>query len=196
MSNLGRRCSATNALNLDTVNTIRSLLFLPKKVEPANNNIVVRTPEEGASISSSYDYVILCVKALPDIYDLAGVIESVVTPQHTCILVNTTSTIGIEAHLEQRFPKNVVLSLVSAVDIVQTGASEFEHTSSTDLWVGPASKNAMIPTAIQNDMAAALAITLGTAQVNCKVSENILQQQYDRMIGYVTCLFALSLLPC
>ncbi|EZF09882.1 hypothetical protein H112_08757 [Trichophyton rubrum D6] len=160
--------------------SFKSKVFGNERFKPRH---VVRTPEEGASISSSYDYVILCVKALPDIYDLAGVIESVVTPQHTCILVNTTSTIGIEAHLEQRFPKNVVLSLVSAVDIVQTGASEFEHTSSTDLWVGPASKNAMIPTAIQNDMAAALAITLGTAQVNCKVSENILQQQYDRMIG-------------
>ncbi|EEQ30236.1 hypothetical protein McanCB56680_001233 [Microsporum canis] len=160
--------------------SFKSKLFGNERFKPRH---VVRTPEEGATISSSFDYVILCVKALPDVYDLAGVIESVVTPQHTCILVNTTSTIGIEAHLEQRFPKNVVLSLVSAVDIVQTGVSEFEHTSSTDLWVGPASKNAMIPTAIQNDMAAALAITLGTAQVNCKVSENILQQQYDRMIG-------------
>lgn len=127
--------------------------------------------------------MVLCVKALPDVYDLAGVVESVVTPQHTCILVNTTNSLGVESHLEQRFPTNVVLSLVSAVDIVQTGPSEFEHTGSTDMWVGPALKNPMIPAAIQNDMAAALSITLSTAQVNCKVSENILQQQYDRMIG-------------
>ncbi|KAK2845249.1 hypothetical protein FQN49_005909 [Arthroderma sp. PD_2] len=170
--------------------SFKSKVFGNERFKPRH---VVRTPEEGAAIEQSFDYVILCVKALPDVYDLAGVIESVVTPQHTCILVNTTSTIGIEAHLEQRFPKNVVLSLVSAVDIVQTGMSEFEHTSSTDMWVGPASKNAMIPTAIQNDMAAALAITLGTAQVNCKVSENILQQQYDRMIGPIA-FYPLSVL--
>ena len=143
----------------------------------------MRAPEEASSRENAFDYVILCVKALPDVYDLAGVIESVVTPQHTCILVNTTNTLGVESHLEQRFPTNVVLSLVSGLEITQTGASEFEHIGSTEIWVGPASKNASIPTAIQNDMALALAITLGTGQVDCKVSENIKQEQYERMIG-------------
>ena len=116
-------------------------------------------------------------------YDLASVIETVVTPQHTCILVNTTHSIGVEAHLEQRFPTNVVLSLVSGAEITQLGSSEFEHTGATDVWVGPANKNDTIPAAIQNDMAEALAMTLSTGQVECKVSNNIRQQQYDRMIG-------------
>lgn len=145
--------------------------------------IVVRSPEEASSRENAYDYVLLCVKALPDVYDLAAVIESVVTPQHTCILVNTTNTLGVEAHLEQRFPTNVVLSLVSGLEILQIGPSEFEHTGSTEIWVGPASKNASIPAAIQNDMAVALAITLGTGQVDCKVSKNIRQEQFERMIG-------------
>lgn len=145
--------------------------------------IVVRTPEEAGSTDQPFDYVILCVKALPDIYDLASVIESVVTPQHTCILVNTTNTLGVEAHLEHRFPTNVVLSLVSGIEITQTGLSEFEHAASTNTWVGPSTKNAMIPSSIQNDMAVALAITLSTGQVDCKVSDNIRQEQYERMIG-------------
>lgn len=145
---------------------------------------VVRTPEEAASRENAYDYVILCVKALPDVYDLGSVIESVVTPQHTCILVNTTNTIGVESHLEHRFPTNVVLSLVSNVNITQIGASEFEHQgSSSEIWVGPASKNPSIPAAIQNDMASALAITLSSGQVDCKVSSNIRQEQFERMIG-------------
>ena len=116
-------------------------------------------------------------------YDLAAVIESVVTPQHTCILVNTTNALGVESHLEQRFPTNVVLSLVSMAEITQLGASEFEHIGATDVWVGPANKNEAIPAAIQNDMAEALAMTLSTGQVDCKVSNNIRQQQYERMIG-------------
>ena len=144
---------------------------------------VVRNPEEASSRENAYDYVILCVKALPDVYDLAAVIESVVTPQHTCILVNTTNTLGVESHLEQRFPTNVILSLVSGVQISQTGASEFEHLGSTELWVGAANKSTSIPPAIQNDMAAALAMTLSTGQVDCKVSENIRQEQFERMIG-------------
>ena len=150
------------------------------------NTIVVRTPEEAASLSrASFDYVVLCVKALPDVYDLASVIEPVVAPQHTCILVNTTHTLGVESYLEQRFPTNVVLSLVSGAEIAQTGASEFEHSGATELWVGAANKNSSIPTSIQQDMAEALAMTLKSGMVDCEVSPNIRQQQFERMIGYV-----------
>ena len=106
-----------------------------------------------------------------------------VTPQHTCILVNTTHSLGVESHLEQRFPTNVVLSLVNGAELNQLAASEFEHVGATDVWVGPANKNDAIPAAIQNDMAEALAMTLTTGQVDCKVSQNIRQQQYERMIG-------------
>ena len=116
-------------------------------------------------------------------------IESVVTPQHTCILVNTTQSLGVESHLEERFPTNVVLSLVSGAEITQLGASEFEHNGPTGVWVGPANPNPTIPASIQNDMAEALAMTLNTGQVDCKVSPNIRQQQYERMIGYDTVIF-------
>jgi ketopantoate reductase len=146
---------------------------------------VVQNPEDAASREAAFDYVLLCVKALPDVYNLADIIESVVTPQHTCILVNTTNTLGVEQQLEQRFPTNVVLSLVSGADLVQLGSSEFEQTGSTEVWVGPANPNSAIPEAIQNDMSEALAMTLSTGQVDCKVSANIRQQQYERMIGYV-----------
>jgi 2-dehydropantoate 2-reductase len=148
---------------------------------------VVRTPEDAAHSSKQpFDYVLLCVKALPDVYDIANIIESVVSPQHTCILMNTTHSIGVESYLEQRFPTNVVLSLVSGAEIVQLGASEFEHKGATDIWVGPANKNAAIPAQIQSDMAEALAMTLSSGQVDCKVSSNIRQQQYERMIGPIS----------
>lgn len=130
-----------------------------------------------------FDYVLLCIKALPDVYDLASVIESVVTPQHTCILLNTTHALGIETLVEKRYPKNVVLSLVSAADIAQLGPSEFEHSGTSELWVGPANKNGDIPVAIQNDMSEALSMTLGTGQVLCHPSKNIQQQQFERLIG-------------
>lgn len=116
-------------------------------------------------------------------YDLAAVIDSVVTPQHTCILVNTTHTLGIEAAIEERFPTNVVLSLVSNAEITQLGASEFEHKGSTEVWVGPANKNSNIPSSIQEDMAQALAMTLSTGRVDCKMSPNIRQQQFEKVIG-------------
>lgn len=153
---------------------------------------VVRAPEEASSRENAYDYVILCVKALPDVYDLAAVIESVVTPQHTCILVNTTNSVGVESHLEQRFPTNVILSLVSGVEISQIGPSEFEHLSSSKIWVGATSKQSNIPSSIQDDMATALAMTLSSGGVECNVSKNIRQEQFERMIGYVPFAIPLS----
>lgn len=153
--------------------------------DPLTSSPVVQSPEDAAHQQAAFDYVILCVKALPDVYNLADIIQSVVTPQHTCILVNTTNTLGVERHLEERFSTNVVLSLVSGANITQLGSSEFEHSGSTEVWVGPASMNSSIPEAIQKDMSEALAMTLTTGQVDCKVSDNIRQQQFERMIGYV-----------
>lgn len=155
---------------------------------------VVRSPEDAASRGVAFDYVLLCVKALPDVYDLASIIESVVTPQHTCILVNTTNTIGIEKELEQRFPTNIVLSLVSGIEITQSSAHEFvHHGSSADIWVGPANTNKSIPESIQKDMADALSLTLATGDVDCHVSLNVKQQQYERMIGPIA-FYPLSVL--
>ena len=145
--------------------------------------LVVQNPEDAAHGKVPFDYVLLCVKALPDVYNMADIIQSVVTPQHTCILVNTTNALGVEKQLEERFPTNVVLSLVCGAQLNQISSSEFEHTESTDIWVGPANPNATIPETIQNDMSEALAMTLSTGQVECKVSPNIRQQQYERMIG-------------
>ncbi|KAF2116629.1 ketopantoate reductase PanE/ApbA-domain-containing protein [Lophiotrema nucula] len=163
--------------------SFKSALYGNERFKPYS---VVRTPEDAAHSSKQpFDYVLLCVKALPDVYDIANIIESVVSPQHTCILMNTTNSLGIESYLEQRFPTNVVLSLVSGAEIVQLGASEFEHRGATDIWVGPANKNPAIPVQIQADMADALAMTLSSGQVNCKVSPNIRQQQYERMIGAI-----------
>lgn len=120
---------------------------------------------------------------MPDVYDLAAVIEPVVTPQHTCIIVNTTNALGVEAQLEHRYPTNAILSLVSNVEISQIGASEFEHLDATDILIGAANSNISIPAPFQQEMASAFATTLSSAHVMAKVPESIRQAQFDRMIG-------------
>jgi hypothetical protein len=77
----------------------------------------------------------------------------------------------------------VVLSLVSGAEVLQLATSEFEHKGATEIWVGPTNTNPAIPEQIQADMAEALAMTLSTGQVDCLVSQNIRQQQFERMIG-------------
>jgi ketopantoate reductase len=144
------------------------------------------SPDDAAAVrDTQYDYVFLSIKALPDVYDMAAVIESVVTPNHTCILVNTTHAVGLEATLEERFPSNIVLSLVCDAHLSQIGPSEFEHRGSTRIWVGPASKHPTME-AIQTDMAHALVLTLNAgSQMDCVVSPNIRQQQFEHVAGYV-----------
>jgi ketopantoate reductase len=145
---------------------------------------VVQSPEEAAKSKIPFDYVVLCVKALPDRYDISNIIEPVVSPQHTCILLNTTNALGVESVVERRFPTNVVLSLVCTAELEQVTTSEFElKGDDTSIWVGPANRNPSIPATIQNDMAEALMITLNQGQVDCQVSSNIRQQQFERMIG-------------
>ncbi|KFA49664.1 hypothetical protein S40293_01375 [Stachybotrys chartarum IBT 40293] len=161
--------------------SFKSAIFGNERFKPRH---VVRNPEDAAiAREGPFDYVVLCVKALPDVYDLASVIDAVVTPQHTCILINTTNTLGVESAIEERFPTNVVLSLVSGAELTQLGQSEFEHKGSTELWVGPTNRSSSIPQNIRDDMAQALAMTLTTGQVDCKVSPNIRQQQYERVMG-------------
>ncbi|OLL24105.1 Meiotically up-regulated gene 72 protein [Neolecta irregularis DAH-3] len=151
----------------------------------SNLVLVVRAVEDAVDPENPFDYIFVCVKALPDVYDLAAVIEAVVTPSHTCILLNTTNTIGIERLLEERFPKNLVLSLVSGANLIQTGPADFEHSDSSQVWIGAARRNLEISLETQQDMTESLALTLEAGQVECHVSKNILQQQWERMIGPV-----------
>jgi len=91
--------------------------------------------------------------------------------------------LGVEAYLESRYPTNIVLSLVAGTIINQLGPSEFEHVNNSEVWLGSTSQNASIPMSIQMDMAEALALTLASGQVECHVSTNIRQEQWERMIG-------------
>ncbi|KAF8472652.1 ketopantoate reductase PanE/ApbA C terminal-domain-containing protein [Kalaharituber pfeilii] len=176
---LSWRLQATNACDVTLVWKSGFEALGNERFKPRS---VVRTPED-AACAGGFDYVLLCVKALPDVYDIAAVIESVVTPHHTCILVNTSNSLGIEPFLHTRYPSNVILSLVSGANINQVGPSEFEHFGNSDIWVGSTIKNSEVATSIQMDMAEALALTLVSGNVECHVSPNIRQQQWEKMLG-------------
>ena len=155
------------------------------------NGVVVQQVEDAAEEGRPYDYVLVCVKVIPELYELADVIADVVTPSHTCILLNTTTTIGVEKSLGTRFPKNLIVSLVNFAELNQTGGCEFEHLGDTaKVWIGTALRNDTIPEETQQDMAESLALTLEAGNVDCHVSHNILQQQWEKMMGYS------SIIPC
>jgi ketopantoate reductase len=154
---------------------------------------VVQQVEDAVEAGRPYDYILVCVKVIPELYELADVIADVVTPSHTCILLNTTTTIGVEKSLGNRFPKNLIVSLVSFADLNQTGSFEFEHLGdSAKVWVGTALRNDTIPEETQQDMVESLALTLEAGSVDCNISRNILQQQWEKMMGYLSQNFVFS----
>ena len=66
------------------------------------SNAVVRAPEEAASRKDgAFDYVILCIKALPDVYDLA----SVIAPPYDVVSVAERGK-RFEAGHAYRLPRN------------------------------------------------------------------------------------------
>ena len=147
--------------------------------------IVVQQVEDAVEAGRPYDYVLVCVKVIPELYELADVIADVVTPSHTCILLNTTTTIGVEKSLGARFPKNLIVSLVNFADLNQTGGFEFEHLGdSAKVCIGTALRNNTIPEETQQDMVESLALTLEAGSVDCHISHNILQEQWEKMMGY------------
>ena len=146
--------------------------------------IVVPQVEDAAEPGRPYDYILVCVKVIPELYELADVIADVVTPSHTCILLNTTTTIGVEKSLGKRFPKNLIVSLVNYSELNQNGGFEFEHLGdSARVWIGTALRNDTIPRETQQDMVESLALTLEAGLVDCHISHNILQQQWEKMMG-------------
>lgn len=146
---------------------------------------VVPQVEDAAEPGRPYDYILVCVKVIPELYELADVIADVITPSHTCILLNTTTTIGVEQSLAERYPKNLIVSLVNFAELNQTGGFEFEHLGDTaKVSIGTALRNETIPEETQQDMVESLALTLEAGNVDCHISHNILQQQWDRMMGY------------
>ena len=151
--------------------------------------LVVQQVEDAAEPGRPYDYILVCVKVIPELYELADVIADVITPSHTCILLNTTTTIGVEKSLADRYPKNLIVSLVNYAELNQTGGFEFEHLGdSAKVWIGTALRNDTIPEETQQDMVESLALTLEAGNVDCHISHNIQQQQWDRMMGYLSSL--------
>ncbi|KAG5520105.1 hypothetical protein PMAC_001181 [Pneumocystis sp. 'macacae'] len=144
---------------------------------------IVQTIEEAKDPHCPFDYIFVCIKALPDLYDIATIIEPAVTSSHTCIIINTTNAIGIEDKLIKRFPKNLVLSLVSEATFTQLNVADYEHFGPTDVWIGLVQPNLILPEETQRDMVESLTLTLKAGNVECHSSSNILQQQWEKMIG-------------
>ncbi|KAJ2719878.1 hypothetical protein GGI07_004954 [Coemansia sp. Benny D115] len=100
---------------------INSAQFGSSVYRPQN---VYQSVEEAAQ-TGPFDYVIVALKALPNIYDSSERIASAVNDQTMIILFQ--NGIGIEEPFVKRFPRNAIVSSVSFVSVKQIEDGVLKH---------------------------------------------------------------------
>lgn len=83
-----------------------------------------------------YDYVVVTTKALPDVLDDSELIQEVVTPEKTSIVL-IQNGVGVEEPHRQRFPKNPILSAVTVVSAAQVAHGHIVQNRWTRISIGP-----------------------------------------------------------
>ncbi|GAB5589822.1 hypothetical protein Unana1_04722 [Umbelopsis nana] len=82
---------------------------------------VVRNTTEAAQ--DEYDYVVVTMKSLPDVFDVSEIIRPVVTSEKTTIVL-IQNGLGIEEPIATAFPSNPLLSIAAYIGTSQTAAGK------------------------------------------------------------------------
>ncbi|EPY51995.1 oxidoreductase [Schizosaccharomyces cryophilus OY26] len=175
---------------------IRSSVFGSTKWKP---DVVVPTIEQLVTNNEPFDYVFVCLKIIPSVYDLGTAIKDVVTPGHTCVVLNTTGIVGVEKALQDTFPNNSIISFVIPDQFAQRGPMQFEHTAfaadtaSSVMYLGLTDEEDEIPDSVQDAMIETLTLTLEAGGVSCSFLPKIQQKQWETGIGHMA-FFPISIL--
>ncbi|KAG0213332.1 hypothetical protein BGX28_004670 [Mortierella sp. GBA30] len=78
--------------------------------------------------SETYDFIVVCMKALPDVYSIPHIIAPAVEASPGAAIVLIQNGIGIEDPIKKRFPSNPILSSVSYIGATQTAAGVVYHS--------------------------------------------------------------------
>ncbi|WBW74491.1 oxidoreductase [Schizosaccharomyces osmophilus] len=175
---------------------IRSSVFGSTKWKP---DVVVPTIEQLVTNDEPFDYVFVCLKIIPSVYDLGTAIKDVVTPGHTCVVLNTTGIVGAEKSIQETFPNNPIISFVIQDQFTQRGPLQFEHTAfaadtaSSVMYLGLTDEEDEIPDSVQDAMIETLTLTLEAGGVSCTFLPKIQQKQWETGIGHMA-FFPVSIL--
>ena len=93
------------------------------------------SPAEARKANVDWDYLLVATKALPDVSDDSALLEGLVGPGTSIVLVQ--NGIGIEEPYERRFPKACILSGVTIASVAQPTPGHIRHDRWMKLTVGP-----------------------------------------------------------
>lgn len=83
-----------------------------------------------------WDYVVVTTKALPDVTDGTRLIEGLVVPRVTCIVL-IQNGVGVEEPYRCRFPENPIVSAVTIISAAQTQPGKVTQNRWTRISLGP-----------------------------------------------------------
>ncbi|KAI7818716.1 ketopantoate reductase PanE/ApbA-domain-containing protein [Gamsiella multidivaricata] len=78
--------------------------------------------------SETYDYIVVCMKALPDVYSIADIIAPAVEASPNAAIVLIQNGIGIEDPIKARFPRNPILSAIAYIGVTQNEIGVVYHS--------------------------------------------------------------------
>ncbi|KAI9274471.1 ketopantoate reductase PanE/ApbA-domain-containing protein [Phascolomyces articulosus] len=93
------------------------------------NEVVKSVPEE------PFDYVMVTMKALPDVYSVADIIAPAVTKGKTTIVL-IQNGLGVEDPIVERFPDNPIVSIVAYIGTSQIAPGHIKMVGDESLIVG------------------------------------------------------------
>lgn len=138
--------------------------------------VVVRSAAEAAALNPhlSFDYVMVCSKALPTSPSTAELIKPAVSPSTVIVLIQ--NGIAIEEPYATLFPYNQLLSTVVYLPATQTDPGVVQHYEIELLHIGsyPASSN--------TEVAKRFAELLNSAGATTKVHEDIQFERWSKLL--------------
>ncbi len=128
--------------------------------------------KDAAQLSVKPDYVVVCLKVLPEI-DVAEIIKDAVGPETVIVLVQ--NGINIEKQVASAFPKNELISGIAFIAISRIKLGVARHTGSGKLILGNYPQGITEKTKLLADLWL-------KAEVPCDLSEKVTKNRWQKMV--------------
>ena len=134
--------------------------------------LVVSTVQE-ATQHGPFDYILITLKCLPDIYSIPDIIAPTVTSKETGIVL-IQNGLGVEEHIVKRFPDNPLILIVAYIATLQEEPGKIRHLGGESLSMGVLDEKA-------ESKALEFMGRLKQGNVNVGWSDNIEQTRWEKV---------------
>jgi 2-dehydropantoate 2-reductase len=106
---------------------------------------VFDSPGSAIKANVKWDFVVVSTKALPNVSDDSKLLDGLVTPDRTAIVL-IQNGLGVEEPYAVRFPGSTVLSAVTIASCAQPAHGQIKHNRWTRINIGPYFSSQSSPT--------------------------------------------------